>query len=91
MRRDTWEFLFSLILCIVYICACISFWLISFCLWLVLLFFLFSRICYGFTPLRHCMSRHYTLWQLSCPYAWLHTWQPIMGMPIMPFRVNVRS
>jgi hypothetical protein len=43
----------------IYICACIYFWLISFCLWLVLVF-LFSRVSYGFTPLRHCMSWHYT-------------------------------
>ncbi len=54
---DTWEFHFNLLLCIVYICACISFWLISFYLWLVLVF-LFSRIYYGFTPLWHWMSRH---------------------------------
>ncbi len=46
------------------VCLCISFWFISFYLWLVLVF-LFSRISYGFTPLRHCMSRHYTSWQLS--------------------------
>ncbi len=56
---NTWEFHFNLLLCIVYICACISFWLISFYLWLVLVF-LFSKISYRFTPLPHCMSRHYT-------------------------------
>jgi len=63
------EFHLSLLLCIVYIyiCACISFWLISLYLWLVLIF-LFSRVYYGFIPLRHCTSRHYTSWQLSCPY-----------------------
>jgi hypothetical protein len=38
-----------------------SFWLISFYLWLVLVF-LFSRVYYGFTPLRHHTSRHYTSW-----------------------------
>jgi hypothetical protein len=64
---DTWEFHVSLFLCIVYICACISFWLISFYLWLVLIF-LFSRVHYGFTPLRHHMSQHYTSQQLSCSY-----------------------
>jgi hypothetical protein len=43
-----------------YICMCVhSFWLISFYLWLVLVF-LFSRVYYGFTPLRHRTSRHYT-------------------------------
>ncbi len=47
---DTWEFHLNLLLCIVYICACISFWLISFYFWLVLVF-LFSRVYYGFTPL----------------------------------------
>jgi hypothetical protein len=52
---DTWEFHFDLLLCIVYICACISFWLISFYLWLVL-GFLFSRVYYGFTSLQHWMS-----------------------------------
>jgi len=78
------------------ICACISFWLISFYLWLVL-FFLFSRVYYGFIPLPHRTSQHYTSWQLSCSYAWPHTWQAIMGMPIMPLglmyviKVNVRS
>jgi hypothetical protein len=55
---DTWEFHLSLLLCIVYICACISFWLISFYLWLVLVF-LFSRVYYGFTPLQHRTSWHY--------------------------------
>ncbi len=59
----TWKFHLSLLLCIVYICVCISFWLISFYLWLVLVF-LFSRVIYGFTPLRHVTSRHYTSWQL---------------------------
>jgi len=56
---DTWEFHLNLLLCIVYICACISFWLISFYLWLVLVF-LFSKIYYEFTPLQHRTSRHYT-------------------------------
>jgi hypothetical protein len=58
---DTWEFHFNLFLCIVYICACIFFWLISFYLWLVLVF-LFSRVYYGFTPLRHRTSWHYMSW-----------------------------
>jgi hypothetical protein len=56
---DTWEFHLNLLLWIVYICACISFWLISFYFWLVLVF-LFSRVYYGFTPLWHRTSRHYT-------------------------------
>jgi len=51
----------------IYICACIFFWLNSFYFWLVLVF-LFSKIYYGFTPLRHHMSQHYTSQQLSCPY-----------------------
>jgi hypothetical protein len=82
-RGDTWEFHLSLLLCIVYICACISFWLISLYLWLVLVI-LFSRVYYGFTPLLHRTLRHYTSQQLSCPYAWPHTWRSVMGMPIMP-------
>jgi hypothetical protein len=47
--------------CALYIsmCVCISFWSISFYLWLVLVF-LFNGVSYGFTPLRHCMSQHYT-------------------------------
>jgi len=49
---DTRKFHLNLLLCIVYICASISFWLISFYLWLVLVF-LFSRLYYGFTPLWH--------------------------------------
>jgi hypothetical protein len=81
--RDTWKFRLSFLLCIVYICACISFWLISFYLWLVLVF-LFSKIYYGFTPLWHQTSRHYTSWQLSCSYAWPHTWRPVTSMLIMP-------
>jgi hypothetical protein len=91
---DTWNFHLSLLLCIVYICACISFWFISFYLWLVLVF-LFSRVYHGFTPLWHWTSRHYKSRQLSCPYAWPHTWHSITGMPIMPLelmyvlRVNV--
>jgi hypothetical protein len=56
---DTGDFHLSLFLCIVYICACISFWLISFYLWLVLVF-LFSRVYYGFKPLWHWTSQHYT-------------------------------
>ncbi len=56
---DTWEFHLSLLLYIVYMCVCISFWLISFYLWLVLVF-LFSKVYYGFTPLRHRTSQHYT-------------------------------
>ncbi len=55
---DTWEFHFNFLLCIVYICACISFWSISFYLWLILVF-LFSRVYYGFTPLWHHISWHY--------------------------------
>jgi hypothetical protein len=51
----------------IYVCACISFWLINLYLWLALVF-LFSRIYYGFTPLRHRTSQHYTSWQLLCPY-----------------------
>ncbi len=50
----------SLFLCIVYICACISFWLISFYLWLVLVF-LFSRVYYGLHPydtVHHNTTRH---------------------------------
>jgi hypothetical protein len=43
----------------IYICACISFWLISLYLWLALVF-LFSKVYYRFTPLRHRTSRHYT-------------------------------
>jgi hypothetical protein len=82
---DIWKFHLNLLLCIVYICACISFWLISFYLWLVLVF-LFNRVYYRFTPLQHWMSR-----QLPCSYTWLHTWWLVMGMPIMPFRVNVCS
>ncbi len=58
---DTWEFHLNLLLCIIY--TCIFFWLISFYLWLVLVF-LFSRVYYGFTHLRHrtswnYMSRHH--------------------------------
>jgi hypothetical protein len=58
---DTWEFHLNLLLCIVYVCACISFLLISFHLWLVLVFLL-NRIYYGFTPLRHRTSQDYTSW-----------------------------
>jgi hypothetical protein len=46
----------------IYVCASLFGWF-SFYLWLVLVF-LFSRVSYGFTPLRHCMSRHYTSQQL---------------------------
>jgi len=56
---DTWEFHLSLFLCIVYICAFIFCWLVSFHLWLILVF-LFNRIYYGFTPLWH-----YTSWQTT--------------------------
>jgi hypothetical protein len=80
---DTREFHRNLFLCIVYICACIVFWLISFYFWFVLVF-LFSKIYYGFTPLWHRTSQHYTSQQLSCSYAWPHAWRPVMGMPIMP-------
>jgi hypothetical protein len=38
--------------------------LINFYLWLILVF-LFSRIYYGFTPLQHRTSRHYTSQQLG--------------------------
>jgi hypothetical protein len=60
----TWEFPLNLLLYIVYICVCISFWFINFYLWLVLVF-LFSKVYYGFTPLRHETSWHYTSWQLT--------------------------
>jgi hypothetical protein len=54
--------------CALYIYVCVhSFWLISLYLWLALIF-LFSRVYYGFTPLRHHTSWHYTSRQLSCPY-----------------------
>jgi len=43
----------------IYICACIYFWFISFYLWLVLVF-LFNKVYYGFTPLQHRTSQHYT-------------------------------
>ncbi len=55
--------LINFLLCIVYICACISLWVISFYLWLVLVI-LFSKICYGFTPLWHWTSWHYTSWHI---------------------------
>jgi len=55
---DTWNFHLSLLLCVVYICA----WLVSFYFWLVLVF-LFNRVYYGFTPLRHHTSWHYMSWQ----------------------------
>jgi hypothetical protein len=71
----------------IYVRAYLFSWLVN--LWLVLVF-LFNRVYYGCTPLRHRTSRHYTSQQLSCPYAWPHTRRPITGMPIMPFRVNVR-
>ncbi len=64
---DTWEFHLSLLLCIIYMC--ISFWLISFYLWLVLVF-LFNRVYYGFTPLRHYTSRHYMSQQLFYNKLW---------------------
>ncbi len=89
---DTWQFHLSLIFCILYIYVCVCmcvcvfaffFLLISFYLWLVLVF-LFSRVYYGFTPLRLRISQHYMSWQLSCPYAWRHIWQPVTGMSIMP-------
>jgi hypothetical protein len=89
LGEDTWEFHFNVLLCIVYIFVCISFWLISFYLWLVLIF-LFDKIYYGFTPLQHRTSRHYMSQQLSCPYAWLHTWWLVTGMPIMPLRYILR-
>jgi hypothetical protein len=60
---DTWEFHLNILLCIIYVrvcvcvCVCISFWLISLYLWLVLVF-LFSKVYYGFTPLRHHTSQH---------------------------------
>jgi len=50
------------------VCARISFWLISFYFWFVLIF-LFSRVYYGFTPLWHQMSRHYTSRQLIILYS----------------------
>jgi len=53
--------------CALYIYVHASFWLISFYLWLVLVF-LFSRVYYGFTPLWHRTSRHYTSRQMSCSY-----------------------
>ncbi len=56
---DTWEFHLSFLLCIVYICAYIFFWLISFYLWSILIF-LFNRVYYGFTPLWNRTSWHYT-------------------------------
>jgi hypothetical protein len=56
--------------CALYICICISFWLISFYLWLVLIF-LFSRVYYRFTPLWHRTSWHYTSWQI-CFYLGKH-------------------
>ncbi len=62
---DTWEFHLSLLLCIVCVCSCIFFWLISLYLWLALVF-LFNRVYYGFTPLRHHTSRHYMSRHLSC-------------------------
>jgi len=74
----------------IYIYECIFFWLINFYLWLVLIF-LFSRVYYGFTPLRHQTSWHYTSRQLSCPYACPHTWLLVTRILFMPFKVNVRS
>ncbi len=62
--KCTWEFHLNLLLCIIYIYVCILVWFISFYLWLDVVF-LFSRVYYGFTPLRHHMSWHYTSRQLS--------------------------
>ncbi len=61
---DIWEFHFNFLFCIVYICAYIFFWLISFYLWLVLIF-LFNRVYYGFTPLGHRTLQHYTSWHIA--------------------------
>jgi hypothetical protein len=65
---DTWKFHLKLLLCIIYICVCIFFWLISFYLWLVLIC-LFSKIYYGFTPLRHHTSGHYMSRQLFIKHS----------------------
>jgi hypothetical protein len=55
----------ALYICVcVCVCACMYFWLISLYLWFALVF-LFSRVYYGFTPLRHHTSRHYTSWHIS--------------------------
>jgi hypothetical protein len=43
----------------IYMCVCISFWLISLYLWLALVF-LFNKVYYRFTPLQHYTSQHYT-------------------------------
>jgi len=65
----------------IYMCACISFWLISFYLWLILVF-LFSRVYYGFTPLQHRTSHHYTSRQVLCRNPTLAKcggWSPTLG------------
>jgi hypothetical protein len=73
MGGDTWEFHLNLLLCIMCVCVCASLfgWLVSTFDWFLL--FLFSRFSYGFTPLRHCMSRHYTSRQ-RCPKCIVHKW-----------------
>jgi len=56
-------------LSIIYIHAHISFWLINFYLWLVLVF-LFIRVYYGFTPLQHQTSRHHRITKILFVTWW---------------------
>ncbi len=68
MGGDTWKFHLNLLLCIVYICACISFWLINFYLWLVLVFCLIE-FTMGLHP--YDIECHNTTRQDSC-HACMH-------------------
>jgi hypothetical protein len=73
---NTWEFHFSLLLCIVYICACISFWLINFYLWLVLVF-LFSIVyldLHLYDTVHHDTTRHEIAKILCFWWSWLCCW-----------------
>jgi hypothetical protein len=64
----------------IYMCACISFWLISLYLWLALIF-LFIRVYYGFTPLWHRTSWHYMSrqWTILIIMTHLHSMELIMN------------
>ncbi len=66
----TWKFHLNFLLCIVYICVYISIWLNNLYFWQVLIF-LFSKIYFGFTPLRHHTSWHYTSWQHDGKKKWI--------------------
>jgi len=87
---DTWEFHLSLLLCIVYICVCMHFFLVDYFIALTS-FGLFGLVEFTMDLHPYNTVHHDTTCHDSYhAHTWPYTWWLVTGMPMCTFRVNVR-